>query len=250
MAEAAFEPTPAAVAGAKAAFANALPPRLENGDRLTRCEFERRYAAQKNLKKAELIEGVVYLPSPVRAASHAEPHFLLIFWLATYAQATPGVKGADNATIRLDLDNEPQPDALLRIECGQAALSDDDYIEGAPELVVEVAAGSASIDMHDKLRAYRRNGVREYLVWRTGDKRIDWLALVDDDYRSLPVDRRGVIHSKVFPGLRLAVGAMAKGDLKGVIGEQRKGLRTRRHREFVERLGGNLALGNNAAGNP
>ena len=39
---------------------------LENGDRLTRAEFERRYAAMPRLKKAELIEGIVYVPSPVR----------------------------------------------------------------------------------------------------------------------------------------------------------------------------------------
>lgn len=75
------------------------PPALENGDRLTRCEFERRYAARPDLRKAELIEGVVHVPSPVRAASYAEPHYSLIGWLAAYSAATPGVRGADNATV-------------------------------------------------------------------------------------------------------------------------------------------------------
>ena len=72
--------------------------------------------------------------------------------------------------MRLDEDNEPQPDVLLRIEPdagGQSRVSGDDYIEGAPELVVEIVASSTSVDLHDKLRAYRRNGVREYVVWRT-----------------------------------------------------------------------------------
>src|SRR3954464_1480169 len=90
-----------------------IPP-LENGDRLTRAEFERRYAAMPQVKKAELIEGVVYMPSPVRVRRHAEPHAELIGWLYYYKAATPGVAIADNATVRLDLDNEPQPDVFLR----------------------------------------------------------------------------------------------------------------------------------------
>ena len=238
-------PTSTAIVGASAAADGAKPrpavpgrPALESGDRLTRCEFERRYAARPDLKKAELIEGVVYVPSLVRAASHAEPHYTLIGWLAAYSAATPGVHGADNATVRLDLDNEPQPDALLRIERrgGRSRVGEDDYIEGAPELVVEIAASSAAIDLHDKLRAYRRNGVREYLVWRTGEHRIDWCELVEGEYRPLPRTARGVLHSNVFPGLRLAVDAMLRGDLAAVLAEQRRGLRTRKHREFVARL--------------
>src|SRR5712692_11080746 len=91
-------------------------PPLENGDRLTREEFERRYDAMPHLKKAELIEGVVHMPSPVRLNHHAGPHADLIGWLFTYRVSTPGVRVAGNATIRLDLDNEPQPDALMIID--------------------------------------------------------------------------------------------------------------------------------------
>src|SRR5437763_1331075 len=155
------------------------PPRqpilpLEPGDRLTRDEFERRYNAMPNLKKAELIEGVVYMPSPVRLRRHGWPHFRLITWLGAYAAVTPGLIGADNATARLDLDNEPQPDTLLLIDPewgGQARISADDYVEDAPEWVGEVSASSASFDLHAKLHVYRRNGVREYLVWRVLDAR-------------------------------------------------------------------------------
>src|SRR3954454_9356608 len=143
-------------------------PYLENGDHLTRAEFERRYDAMPHLKKAELIEGVVYMPSPVRYKHHSRPHFDLIGWLAQYRAATPGVEGGDNGSIRLDLDNMPQPDAFLMVlpECGgQARISDDDYVEGAPELVAEVASSSVSFDLHQKLQVYRRSGVREYAVW-------------------------------------------------------------------------------------
>ena len=123
-----------------------VPP-LEAGDHLTRAEFERRYDAMPNLKKAELIEGVVFMPSPTRLRRHGRPHAHLIAWLVQYETGTAGTVAGDNSTARLDLDNEPQPDAYLLIDpaCGgQARLSADDYVEEAPELVAEVAASSAS----------------------------------------------------------------------------------------------------------
>lgn len=128
---------------------------LENGDRLTRCEFERRYTARPDIRKAELIEGVVHVPSPVRARGHAGPVGVMTTWLVTYSASTPGVSVLVDATVRLDRDNEPQPDVLLRIESesgGQSRLSADDYVEGPPELIVEVAASSAAYDLYDKLR--------------------------------------------------------------------------------------------------
>ena len=216
----------------------AATPTLENGDRLTRCEFERRYAARPELKKAQLIEGVVYMPSPVSTA-HAEPHAMIQTVLLVYAASTPGVRGYDNATVRLDLDNEPQPDVLLRLESeagGRSQVSDDDYIEGAPELVVEVAASSASIDLHDKLRAYRRNGVQEYVVWRTHERQIDWFELADGEYRLLAPHDAGIAHSRVFPGLRLAAGALLNGDLAGALAEVQKGIGSPEHAAFVARL--------------
>ena len=214
-------------------------PLLENGDRLTRAEFERRYEARPDLKKAELIEGVVHVPSPTRFRNHGRPHAVTVIWLGTYALATPGVQFGDNSTVRLDLDNEPQPDAALFIDPeagGQARVDEDDYIAGAPELVAEIAASSASYDMHDKLRAYRRNGVREYLVWRTLDRRFDWFELVDSVYRPRPPDASGLVSSRVFPGLRLAVDALLSGDLSAVMAAQQDALGEPAHAAFVKRL--------------
>ena len=212
---------------------------LENGDRLTRGEFERRYSARPDIKKAELIEGVVYMPSPVHLTGHAKPHSAVHGVLLVYAAYTPGVSVADNATVRLDLDNELQPDVLLWIDeeaGGRSRVSDDDYLEGAPELVVEVAASSASMDMHAKRNVYRRNGVQEYIVWRTREKRIDWFDLVDGEYRPLPSDRAEILRSRAFPGLRLAVRSLLEGDLAKALAELDKGLRSPEHREFVSRL--------------
>lgn len=86
---------------------------LEPGDRLSREEFERRYERMPHIKKAELIEGIVYMPSRVRARKHAAPHNQIGTWLGVYLPETPGVDCFDNSTVRLDLDNEPQPDLVL-----------------------------------------------------------------------------------------------------------------------------------------
>ena len=179
------------------------------------------------------------MPSPVRLAEHAEPHAAVLGVLFHYCVFTPGVRVADNATVRLDLHNEPQPDVLLRIDeetGGRAHVSEDGYLEGGPELIVEVAASSASLDMREKLRVYRRCGVREYIVWRTEEKSIEWFELAGGEYRPLPRDERGVIESRVFPGLRLATDALIAGNLAAVLSEVDKGIEFPRHREFVARL--------------
>lgn len=218
---------------------NALPT-LENGDRLSRHEFERRYQALPQLKKAELIEGVVYVASPVRIRKHANPHSQMITWLGVYEAATPGVMVGDNATVQLDLDNEPQPDALLRIDAakgGQSRISQDDYIEGAPELIVEIAASSASYDLHDKLRAYRRNGVCEYLVWLTQEQSFRWYVLQEGDYVLQQPDDLGILRSLVFPGLQLAVEALLGGEMQQVLAVLQAGIASDAHQEFVAQLG-------------
>ncbi len=196
-----------------------VPP-LENGDRLTRYEFERRYQVMIHIKKAELIEGVVYVGSPVRATKHGRPHAKIMTWLGTYCAASPGVDLQDNATVRLDADNEPQPDALLRIEPevgGNSRISEDDYIEGSPELIAEIAASSASYDLNDKLNAYRRNGVKEYIVWQMYENRLDWFILKEGRYILLEADKSGIIRSETFPGLWLAVDALREGNLAEVL---------------------------------
>ncbi|MFN6560093.1 MAG: Uma2 family endonuclease [Nostoc sp. ChiSLP01] len=215
-----------------------IPP-LESGDRLSRHEFERRYSAMPNLKKAELIEGIVYVASPLRFNSHGKPHGDLIIWLGTYKVATPGVELGDNVTVRLDLDNEPQPDVVLLIDeklGGQARISDDDYIEGAPELIAEVAASSAANDLHDKKKVYRRNGVKEYIVWRILENQLDWFCLENDEYILLEPDINNVIKSRIFPGLWLDVQALCTGEMTKVLRVLQQGLSSEEHAELVQSL--------------
>ena len=220
-------------------------PTLENGDRLTRDEFERRYEAMPHVKKADLIEGVVYVASALRYRRHGLPHGYIMGGLATYSSATPGVELADNSTVRLDLDNEPQPDALLRIDeelGGQSYISEDDYIEGAPELVVEVASSSAAYDLYDKLKAYRRNGVQEYIVWQIAEQKLNWFSLQTSEYVLLTPDDSGVINSRIFPGLNLPVAALLAGNLAIVLAEVQKGTTTESHQAFVQSLASRFLL--------
>jgi Uma2 family endonuclease len=213
-------------------------PLLESGDRLSRDEFERRYERLPCVKKAELIEGIVYMPSPVRARNHAEPHSCLATWLGVYAAETPGVKCFANSTVRLDLDNEPQPDlALLKLPAkgGQARISADDYIEGAPELAVEIVGSSRAYDLHQKKGAYRRNGVCEYLAWITGEQRLLWWALREGEYQELAPADNGLLKSGAFPGLWLDGAALLRGEMKAVLAAVRRGLDSPEHRAFLAR---------------
>jgi Uma2 family endonuclease len=214
-------------------------PLLESGDHLTRDEFERRYDAMPDLKKAELIEGIVYMASPVRMIRHGRPHVHVSVWLGTYEAHTPGVLTGDNVSIRLVGDEMPQPDAVLMIERargGQAIISADDYIEGGPELVVEVAASTASIDLNAKLRVYRRNNVREYLVWRVIDRAIDWFELVEGEYKRLEPGADGITRSKMFPGLWLDPAALVGANLPRVLEVLNQGIGDAAHAAFVARL--------------
>ena len=209
---------------------------LENGDRLTRPEFERRYERMPRLKKAELIEGVVYMTSAVRF-DHAYAHGRVLGWIAVYFAATPGVHFADNATVRIDGENDAQPDILLCVaHGGRSRLSADNYVEGVPELIVEIAGSSAAYDLHDKLRVYRRNGVPEYLIWQMHEQQFDWLIWQDGEYAALPPDADGIIRSRAFPGLWLDVESLLAGNLAHVLEVVQQGVQTAEHAAFVRSL--------------
>jgi hypothetical protein len=214
-----------------------IPP-LQNGDRLTRDEFERRYNAMPHVNKAQLIEGIVYMPSPVGHTDHGNPHFNFIGWLGLYAMYTPGVEGGDNGSLRLDLDNEPQPDAYLivRPDHGGQVRIEDRYIVGGPELVGEVSASSVSIDLNGKLRAYQRNGVREYVVWRVFDRAIDWFVLREGQFAPLPLGADGVYRSEVLPGLWLDPTALINPNMLALLQLMQRAVATPEHADFVARL--------------
>lgn len=212
---------------------------LEAGDHLSRAEFERRYKAMPHVKKAELVEGVVYMPSPARHQQHARPNAIAVGWLLAYAAGTPGTDFTDNGTLRLDYDNEVQPDAALFIleeRGGQCRNTADDYLEGPPELIIEIAASSASYDMHSKRQVYRRNGVQEYLIFLTLEQEVVWFCLDDGEYRLLPPDDQGVFSSRTFPGLWLHAQHVWDGNLSGLMDTLQQGMASQDHVDFAAKL--------------
>ncbi|MGE0600902.1 MAG: Uma2 family endonuclease [Dehalococcoidia bacterium] len=195
--------------------AKRLAPELENGAVMTREEFHEAYAECEGLRRAELVEGVVYMPSPVRYESHDKPAALLRGWLFSYSLKHPETETGGEASLLLG-QSEVQPDAFL-LRVGSVPIDDDGYLTGAPQLIVEVAASSKSRDLHSKMEVYRRHGVVEYIVWRTVDQEIDWFRSVDGQFRRVQPDGDGVIESSDFPGLRLSIPAALAMDAARVV---------------------------------
>jgi Uma2 family endonuclease len=225
--------------------APATLPLLHNGDRLDVETFLRRYNAMPDLKKAELIDGVVYMSSAV-SINHGGPHGILITWLGMYRMATPGIELLDNTTVILSLgENCPQPDGCLRVlpgYGGQSKSSAAGYVVGGPELAAEVSVSSVSYDLHAKLKVYERNGIQEYVVWCVEDRSINWFVLRDGEYRPLAA-RGGVFRSKACPGLWLDAAAMLQEDFAQVRRVADQGVASTEHRRFVARLAKRKAAG-------
>jgi Uma2 family endonuclease len=219
------------------AAATALGP-LIAGDRLTREEFVRRWEEMPELKRAELIGGQVYMPSPL-SASHDRTSTLVAAWLWAYSQATPGCQSGANATWYM-LHDAPQPDAHLRIlpEYGGRCFVKDDFYHGAPELAVEVALSSTSYDLHQKKELYAKAGVKEYLAVLLKEREVRWGRLVAEDYQQLTVYPDGSTRSLVFPGLWLDARALLDGNTARLLEVLQQGLNSPEHAEFVERLAG------------
>ncbi|GAB4139776.1 MAG: Uma2 family endonuclease [Planctomycetaceae bacterium] len=212
---------------------------LENGDCLSREEFYRRWEAMPNLKLAERIEGVVYMPAAIRHEQHGHPHSLVLGWLGHYVAETPGVDFGDNSSLQIDADNDPQPDAYLFIrpeKGGQCRITEDGYLKGAPELIFEISASSASRDLNQKKTVYRRNGVQEYAVWKVMENEIVWFQLDNGQYVEMSANENGLFKSQVFPGLWLDDPAIRNSELKRVLTVQQTGCESAEHQKFVNQL--------------
>jgi Uma2 family endonuclease len=232
-------PRPKSIPPAEPPDRNGSVPPLRNGDRLTRDEFMRRYEAMPELNKAELIEGVVCVPSPVSQRRHGRPHSSLVGWLFHYEARTPGVELGDNSTVHLDHNNTPQPDGVLFIQPesgGHVRIDEEGYIVGAPDLVAEVSASSVSYDLTEKLKVYERNGIREYIVWRVVDRQVNWLVLREAGNESLAPSEDGILRSTFFPGLWLDPSALLEKNFGRLLNVLDHGLDSPNHAEFVARL--------------
>jgi Uma2 family endonuclease len=224
------------------------PPSLHSGDRMTREEFHRVYEQMPEKLRAELVEGIVYVASPLRRR-HGNRHPLIGSVLVAYEGNTPGVEMGDNTTVLLGDEGEPQPDLHLRVlpeHGGQSRTTEDDYVEGAPELIIEVAHSTRALDLHAKKRDYARYGVREYVVWTLTDNRFHWFDLPAGQQLQPGAD--GVLHVRTFPGLWIDVPAVVAKDYNRMMATLQQGLATPEHAAFVEQL--RLAAGRVAQGEP
>jgi Uma2 family endonuclease len=212
-----------------------VPP-LVPGQRLTQPEFHRRYEAYPEDVKFELIGGVVYMASPLRRAHGGyQPELSGVLWL--YKNATPGIEVLDNTTTILGEESEPQPDLEVRILSafgGRSRETEDDYVAGPPELVVEVAHSSRDIDLNEKRDDYERAGVVEYLVLCVGERELHWFHFPSG--RPIRPSRGGISRSRIFPGLWLDAQALLALDSARLVEVVQQGIASRAHAAFVKRL--------------
>lgn len=214
-----------------------LPP-LVHGERLDQKTFHARYEAMPEGTRAELIGGIVYMPSPLRTP-HARTHGRIMQWLCNYIDATPGTDSFDNATAILGEESEPQPDAYLIIapeKGGQTRINEDEYLEGAPELIAEVAASTEHFDLHEKRDDYERAGVREYIVVALRQNRVYWFVSRNGRFEDLPLGADGIYRSEVFPGLWLDPAALLRRDAARLREVLQQGLAAPEHAAFVAKL--------------
>ena len=213
-------------------------PPLNSGDHLSRAEFQRRYAMYPEIKKAELIEGVVIVGSPVHA-QHSEPHADFAGLLAIYRWHTPGLRLADNQSVLLEQDIELQPDLCVRLEAAgeeRVQMTEEGLYIGAPDFVVEIAASSSANDLHSKLNVYRRNGVQEYLVLLAYERETRFFRLADGEYDAVEPDADGVLRSQVLPGFRFRSDWFWEGRMKELLQLVQEGIASPEHEEFAAKL--------------
>ncbi len=213
------------------------PPPLQSGDRLTRDEFLRRWEQHPEIKFAELLGGIVYMPSPL-SRLHGVTDNTAAGWLFTYHAHTPGTEAGSNATTLMEGSETPQPDEYLRVlpEYGGRSGNDGLYVSGAPEFLAEISVSSVSLDMHLKFDLYERMGVLEYVAVLMYEKEIRWHRLTVNGYKRVTPSEGMIWKSKVFPGLWLDGKAMLANDAAKVLATLNKGLRSPEHAAFVKKL--------------
>jgi len=214
------------------------PPLLVAGQRLDQPTFHDRYAAMPPETRAELVGGLVYMPSPLRD-DHGEVEKNISGWLFQYKRFTRGVRSPNNATVKLDKLGEVQPDTLMWLPFalgGRATLDEAGYITGAPELIVEIARSSRAYDLGAKKADYERAGVIEYLVLELDPNQAHWFIRRDNRFEDLLPGPDGIHRSEVFPGLWLDSEALYAENLDRLVEVLEQGLATTEHAAFAATL--------------
>jgi Uma2 family endonuclease len=212
-------------------------PLLANGDHMDQATFHTLYEKTPEGFRAELIGGIVFVASPT-GRPHMRWGYFVGGWLFVYEGLTPGVEGLNSGTVILGPEDEPEPDHSLRIppELGGRTRDFGEFVQGAPELLVEVASSSAAIDLHRKKQRYQDAGADEYLVLVLHTEQARWFSLQNGAYVELPTGADGIIRSQRFPGLWLDPAALFARDRQRIEEVVRLGCSTQEHAEFVQQL--------------
>jgi Uma2 family endonuclease len=214
------------------------PPRpLIDGQRLDQPTFHALYEAMPPGTRAELINGVVHMPSPV-GIEHSRADFPSLMWLGQYEVNTPGVEALGNVSTALGLKSEIQPDGLLRIlpDYGGRTVNDSRFVRGAPELVIETAHSSRYTDLGPKFDDYEQAGVLEYIVRSIEPDEVYWFVLKRGRFVEFPPGPDGICRSEVFPGLWLDPAALLTRDIARLQSLVNLGCATPEHAAFLARL--------------
>ncbi len=199
-------------------------------------EFLRRWESMPDVKFAELIDGVVYMPSP-QTSDHGRTEIRVGTWLGIYIANTPGCDAGSQSTW-LMLQSAPQPDTYLWIQPGYGGQSRTrgKYHLGAPELAAEICFSSDAYDLGVKKALYQRAGVQEYIAILVEEEEIRWHRLVKGEYRLCRPASKGVFRSTVFPGLWLDGPALWKYDVIRLLHTLERGLQSAEHAAFMKEL--------------
>jgi Uma2 family endonuclease len=203
---------------------------------MEQAEFHTFYEQMPESFRAELIDGTVFVSMPL-GKLHAKGHVLMSAIMAAYAGYTPGVEALSDATLILGKDDEVQPDLLLRVLPtlgGKSADAYDQFIQGSPELVCEVAYSSRAIDLHLKRRRYAQAGVLEYIVLCLEPREIRWFDFATGSM--ITPNDSGVLRSKAFPGLWMANQSVLQLDYLAVMDKLTEGLASAEHAAFATEL--------------
>lgn len=209
---------------------------LRNGDHMSQSEFHEIYEKMPIEYMAELIDKTVYVSVPL-GRPHGKKHVHVSTLFGLYEASTPGVEAYDSVSVILSNSDEVQPDLMLRIlprHGGRTSDGYDGYVYGAPELVLEVAHSSRSIDLHAKRTRYMEAGVIEYIVICLKPASVHWFLLAQGEI--LKPDEDGVLKSNVFPGLWMSAELLLKGGIKNSVSLLNQGLQSSQHASFVCKL--------------
>jgi Uma2 family endonuclease len=210
---------------------------LVDGQRLDQPTFHAVYQTMPPGTRAELINGVVLMPSPV-GPPHGRANLIALMWIGFYQANTPGVEALVDTSTALGLKSEPQPDVSLRItsEGLGRTHTDQHIIQGVPELLVEVAHSTRYTDLGPKFDDYERAGVLEYVVRAIEPDEVYWFELRNGRFVELSPGPDGIYRSNAFPGLWLDPSALLTSDIRKLQQVVDLGCATPEHAAFVAKL--------------